>query len=170
MKHKIEKYSKRFKNWNQFVAMLFWQVALAKSRRELSGGLTCCMCKLRHLGIPDAPSKSMLSYANKIRLLKLFQDLFYDTFKFCWKACPGKHKFRFKNKLLSLDGTTIFLRGMLKTKRKHLLTNHYDFGSTTLSAIYKTWWQIELLFKATKHNLRIKTFFGTSRNVLYMPV
>lgn len=67
MKHKTERYSKGFKSWDQFVAILFCQLAQAKSLREISGGLACCMGKLRHLGISAAPSKSTLSYANKNR-------------------------------------------------------------------------------------------------------
>ncbi len=103
MKHKTEKYSKGFKSWDHFVFMFFCQVAQAKSLREISGGLACYLGKLRHLGVVSAPSKSTLSYANTNRSWKLFQDLFYDTFDFCRKALPGKHKLRFKNKLLSLD-------------------------------------------------------------------
>ncbi|MCK5348736.1 MAG: IS4 family transposase, partial [Desulfobacula sp.] len=109
MKHQTERYSKGFKSWDQFVAMLFCQLAQAKSLREISGGLACCVGKLRHLGISSAPSKSTLSYANKHRSWKMYRDLFYETFEFCRKASPGKHKFRFKNKLLSLDSTTISL-------------------------------------------------------------
>ena len=51
-----------------------------------------------------------------------------------------------------------------------LLTNHYKFGATTISAIYKDRWQIELFFKAIKQNLRIKTFVGTSENALYTQI
>ena len=51
-----------------------------------------------------------------------------------------------------------------------LLTNHYKFGATTISAIYKDRWQIELFFKAIKQNLRIKTFVGTSENALYSQI
>lgn len=51
-----------------------------------------------------------------------------------------------------------------------LLTNHLDFGPTTLAAIYKERWQIELFFKALKQNLRIKTFVGTSKNALYTQI
>ena len=47
-----------------------------------------------------------------------------------------------------------------------LLTNHLDFGATTISTIYKQRWQIELFFKAIKQNLRIRTFVGTSENAL----
>ena len=46
------------------------------------------------------------------------------------------------------------------------VTNHLAFGPTTIAAIYKERWQIELFFKAIKQNLRIKTFVGTSKNAL----
>lgn len=299
MKNKTERYSKGFKSWDHFVSMLFCQVAQAKSLREISGGLACCMGKLRHLGVASAPSKSTLSYANKNRSWLLFRDLFYDTFEFCRKHSLRGHKFRFKNKLLSLDSTTISLclslfpwaefrrkkgavklhllldhdgylpsyayisngknhesrfakkfplapgsiitmdRGYndyklfaswtahdiffvtrMKTNAAYevvferelpqrrnilsdemikftgidarkacpfilrrivvwdaenqreiiLLTNHYKFGATTISAIYKDRWQIELFFKAIKQNLRIKTFVGTSENALYTQI
>ena len=41
------------------------------------------------------------------------------------------------------------------------LTNHLALGATTIAAIYKDRWQIELFFKALKQNLKIKTFVGT---------
>ena len=47
-----------------------------------------------------------------------------------------------------------------------LLTNHLSFGATTIAAIYKDRWQIELFFKALKQNLRVKTFVGTSANAV----
>ena len=46
------------------------------------------------------------------------------------------------------------------------LTNHLDFGPTTIAAIYKDRWQVELFFKALKQNLKIKTFLGTSANAV----
>jgi IS4 transposase len=46
------------------------------------------------------------------------------------------------------------------------LTNHLTFGVTTIAAIYKDRWQIELFFKALKQNLKIKTFVGTIANAL----
>jgi hypothetical protein len=51
-----------------------------------------------------------------------------------------------------------------------LLTNHMTFGSTTISAIYKDRWQIEIFFKTIKQNLRIKTFVGTSPNALLIQI
>jgi hypothetical protein len=49
------------------------------------------------------------------------------------------------------------------------LTNHLTFGATTIAAIYKDRWQIELFFKALKQHLKIKTFVGTSANALKVP-
>ncbi len=51
-----------------------------------------------------------------------------------------------------------------------LLTNHLTFGATTVSAIYKDRWQIEIFFKAIKQNLKIKTFVGTSKNALLIQI
>lgn len=298
-RHKAERYTKGFNSWDQFVAMLFCQFAQAKSLREICGGLSCCLGKLRHLGVKKAPNKSTLSYANAHRPWRMFQDLFYQTLDVCRMAGTAKHKFRFKNKLLSLDSSTISLclslfpwakfrrtKGAVKLHllldhdgylptyayisngKKHdvtiarkvplspgsivamdrgyndyalfsywtenqiyfvtrlkdnadysvvqelpvpsnrniladqliqfnghyarkkcphtlrkvvvwdkeqnrqivLLTNHLDFGSTTISAIYKDRWQIELFFKALKQNLKVKTFVGTSENALYIQI
>jgi hypothetical protein len=298
-KHKSERYSKGFNSWDHFVAMLFCQLAQAKSLREICGGLACCMGKLRHLGMKNAPKKSTLSYANSHRPWEMFRDLFYETLETCKLAAPAKNKFRFKNKLLSLDSSTISLclslfpwakfrrtKGAIKLHllldhdgylptyayisngKKHdvtiarkvplatgsivamdrgyndyklfacwtengiffvtrlkenadfmvieylivpknrnilsdqliqftgytaqkncphilrrivvwdkeqereivLLTNHLDFGATTISAIYKDRWQIELFFKALKQNLKVKTFVGTTENALYIQI
>lgn len=49
-----------------------------------------------------------------------------------------------------------------------LLTNHLKFGGTTISAIHRDRWQVELFFKALKQNLKVKTFVGTSENALYI--
>jgi hypothetical protein len=108
-RHQTERFAKKFNSWEHFVSMFFCQVAQAKSLREICGGLACCNGKMKHLGMKNAPNKSTLSYANSHRPWQLFQDLFYDTLDMCKMAAPGKHKFRFKNKLLSLDSTTISL-------------------------------------------------------------
>ena len=47
-----------------------------------------------------------------------------------------------------------------------LLTNHLHFGATTIAAIYKDRWEIELFFKVLKQHLKIKTFVGTTPNAL----
>ena len=55
---------------------------------------------------------------------------------------------------------------MRKKGATPFLTNHLDFGATTIASIYKDRWQIELFFKALKQNLKVKTFVGTSPNAL----
>jgi len=298
-RHQAERYAKSFNSWDHFVAMLFCQLAQAKSLREICGGLSCCLGKLRHLGVKKAPNKSTLSYANAHRPWQMYQDLFYQTLNVCRMSGTGKHRFRFRNKLLSLDSSTISLclslfpwakfrrtKGAVKLHllldhdgylptyvylsngKKHdvtiarkvplspysivamdrgyndyslfaywtenhiyfvtrlkdnadytvieehavphnrniladqliqfngynarkkcphilrkvvvwdkeqnreivLLTNHVQFGATTISEIYKDRWQIELFFKALKQNLKVKTFVGTSENALYIQI
>jgi hypothetical protein len=107
--HKAERYSKGYSSWDHFVAMLFCQLAQAKSLREICGGLACTMGKLRHLGMKEPPNKSTLSYANSHRPWQMFRSLFYETVGLCRMAAPKNRKFRFRNKLLSLDATTISL-------------------------------------------------------------
>lgn len=51
-----------------------------------------------------------------------------------------------------------------------LLTNHLDFGATTIARIYKERWQIEIFFKTIKQNLKIKTFVGTSANAVKIQI
>lgn len=50
------------------------------------------------------------------------------------------------------------------------LTNHLRLGATTISAIYKDRWQMEIFFKALKQNLKIKTFVGTSANAVKIQI
>ena len=45
-------------------------------------------------------------------------------------------------------------------KKLVFLTNHLDFGATTIASIYKDRWQIELFFKALKQNLKVKNLRG----------
>jgi len=297
-KHQGEYAAKGFSCWSQFTSMLFCQLAQAKSLREISYGLRCCLGKLVHLGIRNAPTKSTLSYANAHRPWRMYEDLFYVMLGQAQQVAPKK-KFRFRNKLLTLDSTVIDLclamfpwakfrrkKGAIKlhmlldhdgylptfvhitegkthdvtvarrldlpedsivamdmayndyalfaswTKKgvwfvtrmkdnalyrvilslkppenrnivsdeiialtseagikkgpyplrrivvwdeEHqreivLLTNHTEFGATTIAAIYKERWQIELFFKAIKQNLKIKTFVGTTENALKIQI
>jgi len=46
------------------------------------------------------------------------------------------------------------------------VTNNLKLGATTIAAIYKDRWQIEIFFKALKQNLKIKTFVGTTANAV----
>ena len=102
-----ERHARGFTCWGQFVAMLFCQLGRAYSLREIAGGLASCEGRLAHLGI-TAPSRSTLAYANEHRPWPLYQAVFYQLLARC-QAVAGSHKFRFKNKLLSLDATIIDL-------------------------------------------------------------
>jgi len=296
--HKAERHARGFTSWGQFVAMLFCQLGRAHSLREICGGLACCEGKLKHLGIPLAPKRSTLAYANEHRPWQLYQTVFEQTLCKCQELVQsqgGRKKFRFKNKLMSLDGSVIDLSVSMfdwakfrRTKgaiKLHMLLDHdgylpsfgvvtegkagelkvarslpfepgtilaidrgyidYDwfasltsqevyfvtrmkanavyvvqeefevpqnrnvlkdqliyfpsqpkageepclfrrveiwdedkqesivfltnllaFGATTIAAIYKDRWQVELFFKAIKQNLKIKTFVGTSANAV----
>jgi len=105
-----ERHAKGFSSWDQYVSMLFCQLAQAKSLREISDGLAVTCGKLSHLGLRTAPAKSTLSYANARRPWQLYQKVFFHLRDFCRSESPGKKKkFRFRNKLLSLDSTTIDL-------------------------------------------------------------
>jgi DDE family transposase/uncharacterized protein DUF4372 len=108
-KHKAERHARGFTCWGQFVAMLFCQLGAAGSLREICNGLAASEGKLRHLGIPLAPSRSTLAYANEHRPWELYQTVFGELLQRCHSVASGKKKFRFKNKLLSLDSTSIDL-------------------------------------------------------------
>lgn len=54
----------------------------------------------------------------------------------------------------------------LSGKRLVFLTNDFDLPATTIAALYKSRWQIELFFKWIKQHLRIKSFYGTNQNAV----
>src|SRR2546425_857998 len=289
--HKAERHARGFTSWGQFMAMLFRQLGRAHSSREICGGLACCEGHLKHLGVPVAPKRSTLAYANEHRPWELYQTVFEQTLLKCQelvRSQGGRKKFRFKNKLMSLDGSMFDWAKFRRTKgaiKLHLLLDHdgylpsfavvtegktseikvartlrfdpgtilaidrgyvdYEwfreltqqevyfvtrmkekavytvkeelqvpqnsnvvkdqilcfarlaregeepvlfrrveildaekqetvvfltnllaFGATTIAAIYKDRWQVELFFKALKQTLKIKTFVGTSANAV----
>lgn len=139
-KHGAERRAKGFTCWTQFVAMLFCQLSRTDSLREICNGLSCCLGKLVHLGVDRAPLRSTLSYANQHRPSALFEELFWTTLhRFRQQQLLGSRPtpFRFKNKLLSLDSTTISLclslfpwASFKKVKggvKAHVLLDHDDY-------------------------------------------
>ena len=137
-----ERYTKGFTCWEQFVAMLFCQLAQAHSLREICDGLSCCLGKLIHVGVREAPKRSTLSYANKHRPWQLYERVFYQLLEKCRLDLSGalaasRRKFRFRNKLLSLDASVIDLCVSLfdwarfrQTKgavKLHLLLDHEGY-------------------------------------------
>jgi len=72
----------------------------------MADGLKAWEGKLKHLGLEVEPKRSTLSSANAHRPWELFEQLFYDLLAQCQAISPKK-KFRFQNRLLTLDSTTI---------------------------------------------------------------
>ncbi len=107
-RHQGEKHAKGMTCWSQFVAMQFCHLGGARSLREITGGLAASEGKLRHLGVPQPPTRSTLSYANEHRSWQIYEDVFNRLVRMCQLEASGqKARFRFKHPLLSLDSTTI---------------------------------------------------------------
>jgi hypothetical protein len=106
---RAERHARGFTCWGQFVAMLFCQLGQARSLREICGGLASCEGKLKHLGVPQAPNKSTLAYANGHRPWQLYEKVFHVLFARCQQVAGPRRPFRFRNPLLSIDGTLIDL-------------------------------------------------------------
>jgi hypothetical protein len=109
LEHKAERHARGFTCWGQLVAMLFCHLGEARSLREICNGLAACEGKLMHLGVPNAPKRSTLAYANEHRPWELYETVFHQVLGQCQNEARGKKKFRFKNKLVSLDSTSIDL-------------------------------------------------------------
>lgn len=50
------------------------------------------------------------------------------------------------------------------------LTNNLELAASTIAAIYRDRWEIELFFKVLKQRLKIKTFVGTSLNAVKVQI
>jgi hypothetical protein len=110
--HKAERHARGFNSRGQFVAMLFCQLAQAKSLREITEGLQASEGKLKHLGLPEAPARSTLAYANGHRPRQLYETVFHQLLADCRKrlgAAKAGSKLGLPGKLLSLDATVIDL-------------------------------------------------------------
>jgi hypothetical protein len=53
-----------------------------------------------------------------------------------------------------------------KNETMVFVTNNMKLAASTIAAIYKERWQIELFFKSLKQSMKIKTFVGTSENAV----
>jgi len=279
--------------WDQFVGMAMSQLSGRQSLRDIQSNLEAQQHKLYHLGAKPI-AKSTLARLNEKQPAELYEAIFHRLLKRC-RDMPGKHKFRFKNPLYSLDASAIELslkafpwaahrhdaanvklsvglnhgthvpefvavsdgqendmvqgrrfdfpkgsivafdkgyvdyqwfksltdkgvffvtrlrakavykvlerretvagsgvssdqiiqlssahalkRGAPKLRRigykdpetgkfYQFLTNNFHLSASTIAAIYKDRWQVELFFKAIKQNLKIKAFVGTSKNAV----
>lgn len=93
--------------WSQFVTMMVAQLSGRNSLRDIVDNMTAQMHKLYHLGTGRL-SRTTLSRINEDKPYQLYEALFGRLLARCQTATPN-HNFRFKNKLYSLDATTIDL-------------------------------------------------------------
>jgi len=50
------------------------------------------------------------------------------------------------------------------------ISNNFELSAQEIADIYKARWQVEHFFKWIKQNLKIKTFWGTSRNAVFIQI
>ncbi|MDP7601411.1 MAG: IS4 family transposase [Rhodospirillales bacterium] len=93
--------------WSQFVAMTMAQLSGRKSLRDVIDNMSAQAHRLYHLGCTKL-SRSNLSRINENKPYTLYEALFQKLLFHCKNTAP-RHGFRFKNKLYSLDASTIDL-------------------------------------------------------------
>ncbi len=108
-KHESDKHSKGINTWTHMASMIFMQMAGASSLRDISNGLLSATGNLSHMGITTAPSKSSLSYLNKNRDAKVFEDLYFELFKHLEPSLQKYRQYarRLKSQIFILDSTII---------------------------------------------------------------
>lgn len=93
--------------WSQFVAMALAQLSGRISLRDVISSMSAQAHRLYHLGCGSV-SRSNLSRINDEKPYTLYEALFGKLLHRCQSMAP-RHGFRFKNKLYSLDASTIDL-------------------------------------------------------------
>ena len=69
-----------------------------------------------------------------------------------------------------MRSTRLFNQLLSNEREVALLTNHQDFGATTIAGICKDRLEFEPFLKALKQNLKVKTFVGTTENALQIRI
>jgi hypothetical protein len=105
--HGTGRKARKFTRWNQFVALMFMQITDRASLRDSVQSLRVRNGFLYHLGLRNV-CRSTFSDANNKRPASFFRALFDLTYQQCRPVAP-KHKFKFKNKLYSMDATLVSL-------------------------------------------------------------
>ena len=93
--------------WTQFVALSLGQLSQRISLRDIVSNLSAQTKKLYHLGC-EPIARSSLARLNEKQPYTLYEAIFGKLFGQCKSYAP-KHRFRFKNPLLSMDASTIDL-------------------------------------------------------------
>ena len=98
---------RKMSRWSQLVAMGMGQLSGRSSLRDIVANVSAQAKKLYHLGTSTV-SRSSLARVNEKQPHTLYEALFGKLLSRCQGLAP-KHGFRFKNKLYSLDASTIDL-------------------------------------------------------------
>ncbi|WP_345427254.1 IS4 family transposase [Halioxenophilus aromaticivorans] len=98
---------RKMSRWSQFVALGLGQLSGRSSLRDIVTNVSAQASKLYHLGASTV-SRSSLARVNEQQPHTLYEALFGKLLARCQGLAP-KHGFRFKNKLYSLDASTIDL-------------------------------------------------------------
>ena len=106
-RHSTGRRSRSFSRWSQFVHLMFMQLTGRSSLRDGIQSMNSRADNLYHLGAKPV-SRSTFADANNVRPASFYEALFTKIYQRCRIVSP-KHKFKFKNKLFSLDASVIDL-------------------------------------------------------------
>jgi len=93
--------------WSQFVALCLGQLSGRHSLRDIESNMSAQSTRLYHLGAKPI-ARSTLARLNENQPAELYEALFAKLYSNCQKQVSG-HRFRFHNKLYSLDASLIDL-------------------------------------------------------------
>ena len=105
--HGTGRAARRFSCGDQFVHLVAIQLTGRVSLRDRVRSMRSRSNNLYHLGTQPV-ARSTFAEANEKRPASFFEALFGQVYSRCRPIAP-KHKFKFKNKLFSLDATTVSL-------------------------------------------------------------
>jgi len=105
--HGTGRQARSFTRWNQLVHLVFIQLTARASLRDGVASLKARFKNLYHLGARPV-ARSTFAEANNRRPASFFEALFDLMYQRC-QPLAAKHKFKFKNKLYSLDATVVSL-------------------------------------------------------------
>jgi putative transposase len=107
VKHSTGRKPRKFSRWSQFVHLMFMQITGRASLRDGIQSMNSRAKNLYHLGVKPV-ARATFADANNKRPASFYEALFEKIYQRCTLISP-KHKFKFKNKLYSLDASVIDL-------------------------------------------------------------
>ena len=136
-KYDGDRYVKHLTCWNQFLAMMFGQLANRESLRDLIVALDAHRSQCYHLGMGKNISKSSLARANQDRDYRIFEEFaFYLV---------GEARKRCYNDIFELGG------------------NVYAFDSTTIDLCLSVFWWAK--FRKKKGGVKVHTLYDVETQI-----